>query len=770
MSLPDNQTVYLNLIEALSESQFKEFVQVLNKCKYNTNEVSITDGCYDGGNDLRVIVHDRDIRKNIQITIQTTALEKKVREDVVKSADNIKKYSYMAQLDYYVNHRVPLDKQNILSVEAESKYGIILRFYTGPELANSVSEYTKLQTWLYNTKLSAFPNEKSSPLNLDRNTGIVYDSISMGAGSQEMKRSFISAYFLHYLYENEPATVSQVSDYLDTIFYKKIKRGYYAGLAGQLNRDSLIEVIPETSPKQYKLSEESRIHLNAVILSSAEEENKIISGCESLLSKYSVDLNIQDLAQFVSALFDENYRVDINELTNSTYSGETQLKKISARLIQYVENKTPQLLPEIRVKLVEEILTVFTSNDVFNRNSVSKMFLTLFQDDKLDDYLSRKGRSIVWDTQVLLRLISLLLFGNISISDPSYSIVDSLVKAIKDSVIPIKSFATYGYIKEMAIHIREAIRLERFLYLPGFKSLGKSKNVIVNYYNEAQKYSELGNLSDFLSDKLSVDISLPDKDLDDAIFNSVYEILEFSHIEPVSTSSIPDNEVYQKQYDIALSEGSGSRKSQSARHHDLKTILYLSQLADDEGQTAYIITWDKTFYKVRESFSKFREINEWFIYSPQKFVNTLSVVNFKIDMGSLNNSIISIMNDINSGNEQPSVIDLLNSLFSGKQLNGIDFINAFKQMRQSLLIKEEEKDENTLVPIDEMLDRIITHYKSNDQSFSKFVDLLVSPEYSSLIIDVFKDSIEPFTQSSSDTIKEMIGRIDDVLYRFEYDE
>ena len=44
MSLPDNQTVYLNLIEALSESQFKEFVQVLNKCKYNTNEVSITDG------------------------------------------------------------------------------------------------------------------------------------------------------------------------------------------------------------------------------------------------------------------------------------------------------------------------------------------------------------------------------------------------------------------------------------------------------------------------------------------------------------------------------------------------------------------------------------------------------------------------------------------------------------------------------------------------------------------------------------------------------
>lgn len=770
MSLPDNQTIYANFIKALSENQFKEFVQVLNKCKYETKDVVITDGCYDGGNDLRITKNGRDIRRNIQVTVQTTGFEAKVMDDVAKAARNVKQYAYLAQLDYYVNYRISLDKQNNLSTKAETDYGITLRFYDGSSLANSVIEYLRLRTWLHNIQLLAFPNDNKSPFNLDDRTKILYDSISMGAGAQEMKGSFISAYFLYYLYENGASTVNEVSDYLDSIFFKRIKRDYYASLAGTLVRSSSIESVPETKPKKYVLSKESRIHLDTLLASSEREERKIFAECESLLSRYGVTLDIQGLARYLTDLFDENYRIDINELTTHEQTGESQLNKISSRLIQYVTEKTPGLTPESRTRLVEEILQIFTSSDVFNRNSVSKMFLTLFQDDKLDEYLSRQSRTIIWDTQVLLRLLSLLLFGDSHISDPSYDVVKSLRTAIKGSSVPIHSFSTYGYIKETAIHVREAIRLERFLSIPGFKYLGKSKNVIFNYYDEIQSQTDLGSLSDYLSDKLNVDISLPDRQLDDEIFNSLFDILKLSQIEPISTSSIPDNEDYQRQYDFALSDGGGSKKSQSARHHDLNALLLLSRFADEEGQTAYLITWDKTFYKVRESFSKFKELNEWYIYSPQKFTNTLSVINFQVDVSSVNSGIISIMNDINAGNEQPSVIDLLSSLFIGKQLKGIDFINAFKQMRQSLLIKEEDKDSNNAIPIDEMLDKVVTHYKSNDQSFSKFVDLLSSPEYASLIIDVFKDNIDSFTISSSDTIQKMITRIDGVLDEFEYEE
>lgn len=768
MSLPDNQTIYLNSIQNLSENQFKEFVQVFNKCKYNTAVVVITDGCFDGGNDLVVQIEEKDIRRNIQVTIQKKSFDKKVIEDVAKSARNVSEYSYVSQLDYYVNYRIPLEKQNRLATEAESKYGISLRFFDAPMLANMVLEYPRLISWLRDVLYSAFPNEKMSPLNLDNKTKILYDSISMGAGAQEMKESFISAYFLYYLYEKGPSSVSEISDYLDAIFYKKINRGYYSNLAGKLNSLSSIELVPGTKPKKYVLSNESKMHLDSVLLESEREEKKIVEDCRNLFVVYGVDLEIKDIARFVTELFDANYRVDINELSHPENSGYPQLKRITDRLVCYVEEKTPQLTSDIRNNLVEKIINVFTSNDVFNRNSVAKMFFALFQDDKLDEYLSRQGRTIVWDTQVLLRRLSLLLFDDAYISDPSYNAVKLLVAAIDESAVPINSFATYGYIKETAIHIREAIRLERFLSLPGFMSLGKSKNVIFNYYSEAQEKTDLGSLGDYLSDKLGVDISLPDKSLDDAIFDSLYEILKLSQIVPVSTSSIPDNISYQRQYDLALSDGSGSKKSVSARHHDLKTFLYLSKLADEEGQTAYLITWDKSFYKVRESFTKFKELNEWYIFSPQKFVNTLSVVNFKVDVDSLNNGVISIMSDINSGNEQPSVIDLLNSLFTGKELKGIDFINAFKQMRLSLLKQEDDIEMNATVPIDEMLDKIVSHYKQSEQSFDRFVDVLVSPNKASLIIDVFRDSIGSFNKSPRDTISVMVSRIDDILEQYDF--
>lgn len=770
MALPDNQTIYLNFIKGLSETQFKEFVQVLNKCKYKTDEVDITDGCYDGGNDLRIRIGGNELKKNVQITTQTSSIERKVMEDVAKAADNVSRFSYAPQLDYYVSSRLSLEQQNALSAKAEIDYGISLTFYDGPSLANLVSEYARLREWLHNIHLAAFPNAEPSPFHLDNKTKVLYDSIAMGAGSQEMKSSIISAYFIYFLYENGPATVVEVSDYLDTIFYNKIKRGYYENLAGKLNDSDSIVAISGTKPKKYELSTESRMHLDSLLSESEQEERNLLAECKELLLRYNVNLDIQNLANYVTELFDENYRIDINELTNPDGLYEPQIKRITTSLISYVEEQTPQLTSDTRTRFVEELLVIFTSNDIFNRNSVSKMFLALFQDDKLDEYLSRQSRTIVWDTQVLLRLLSILLFGDSSITDPSYHAVRMLMQSIKDSDIPIHSYATFGYIKETAIHVREAIRLERFLSLPGFKSLGRSKNVIFNYYNDIQRKTDLGSLAEYISEKLDVDISLSDEMLDNALFDSIYSTLKYAQVEPISTSTIPDNEAYQRQYDIALSDGPGSKKSQSARHHDLKAFLLLSKFADDEGQTPYIITWDTSFYKVRESFSKFKELKEWYIYSPQKFVNTLSVVNFKVDVGSLNNGVISIISDINSGNDQPSVIDLLSSIFSGKQLKGIDFINAFKQMRRSLLTRESDKDENSTVPIDEMLDKIVSHYKTNEQSFSKFVELLDTREYAPFIINVFKDNVAQFTLSSNETIKNMIVRIDAVLDQFEYEE
>ncbi len=64
---------------------------------------------------------------------------------------------------------------------------------------------------------------------------------------------------------------------------------------------------------------------------------------------------------------------------------------------------------------------------------------------------------------------------------------------------------------------------------------------------------------------------------------------------------------------------------------------------------------------------RFSELGDWYIYTPLKFANTLSVLNFKIDANAINYNIVSIAEDrFNLSNDNISFMDLLNSFYSDK--------------------------------------------------------------------------------------------------------
>ena len=59
-----------NLINTLSIDNFRKLIKEFVKEKYGTPNVRITDGPYDGGNDLEIVKGDNTIKKNIQVTVQ----------------------------------------------------------------------------------------------------------------------------------------------------------------------------------------------------------------------------------------------------------------------------------------------------------------------------------------------------------------------------------------------------------------------------------------------------------------------------------------------------------------------------------------------------------------------------------------------------------------------------------------------------------------------------------------------------------------------------
>lgn len=99
------------LIEKLSESNFNQLVKNYLKEYYESKEVNISNGPYDGGIDAVVYRNGREIKKSIQITVQKTNIKEKLFQDIKKSSENKEKYGYLGVLEFYINQKMSQEKK-----------------------------------------------------------------------------------------------------------------------------------------------------------------------------------------------------------------------------------------------------------------------------------------------------------------------------------------------------------------------------------------------------------------------------------------------------------------------------------------------------------------------------------------------------------------------------------------------------------------------------------------------------------------------------------
>lgn len=202
-------------------------------------------------------------------------------------------------------------------------------------------------------------------------------------------------------------------------------------------------------------------------------------------------------------------------------------------------------------------------------------------------------------------------------------------------------------------------------------------------------------------------------------------------------------------------------------------IVYISkesQQKEDEI-SPYLITWDSSFYNVRNDFRKFTELGYWYIYSPQKFSNTISILNFKIDPSSVNNNIISLVEEnFNASNETISFIDLLNGLFDKEDVSEWALAQKFAKLRAKLAKEEEEEDKNKVefknLPIDEFLLLILNTYQSNSNGNIKYADLtslFQNNQYSDQIMDIINKYIHDFKSEDNKLRSEILEEMNRLI-------
>lgn len=585
--------------------------------------------------------------------------------------------------------------------------------------------------------------------NFDKNSQILFDSLLMNANVSKFKTSFVESCIYLYLKDVKQATAAQICAHLNGLLRKE-DNILYNNVIGKLNQ---IGTICSTSsrPKQFMLSEEQEAQIIKIQKESEENEHKLALQCNYLCEKYELELDINILRDYVLKLFDKNYEIDTRELSNGILNRDNSIKRIYSELITYIKNESG--LPEIYVKdFAEEVLNVFSNNPTLYKCSTSRMFLSLFQLDKLEEYMSITKRHLLFDTQVLLRFVCAIYDSEVSpYSDPIFLTCKNLWHSLRDDGNFIKH-TTSGYVKEVADHLVQARDLSRFLSLEFIQDLGPSKNIFFNHYLSIKDELETSTFEEYVADLLDIDeVDVSSSSFASIANDSISNILRELGFHIESIPIIDKYDEYKTEYERVLAYNNISSKSYSARTNDIHAIIFLSGLISSFDNTPYLITMDTSFFSAREAFrKKFNHIGTWYIYSPQKIANTISVMNFQVNPTLINDNIVALAEaNFNISNESISFIDLLSSFFiNGKRINEWKLASKLSNLRKSLLETSGDfiKMKFQNIPVDEYLLLLCEYYNSVDSEypFSEFQSLMSDNTYADDLARLFSTELEHF--------------------------
>lgn len=742
------------LINTLGEEKFRVLVQEYTKSKYKTKEVRIVDGPYDGGNDLEIYVNGKEIKKNIQITVQKDNFETKLIKDLEKAQKNVSKYGYLRILEFYSSQNISKEKRNELENRSEIDYDINLRIHDSNFLSQAVDENIELKKILY--RLHEI--DDNSNKYFDKNTKLIFDVLTHNKNTVEIKKNFISAHIYSFLLNNLNSNQDDIIEYLLEIFDNRLDKDFIKKEIDYLKIKQFI--FQDKESKILNLSEIKRKEIESINSVVSDQENILLKKIEVFIKKNNLTIDINELIQLIYKIYKDNYNVDVEEIKESYSTYSTSLKKSFSDLVSYLQSKGEV---ENSYGLANQLIEICSSNDFLTKYSTVHLFNNLFSSNKLEEYLSTKEQVILLDTQILLRIICVIYPCNYSFKDSALNSVDLFHKTIKKLDAQISLQTTVDYIKEVAIHLSNAIKLKRFMELPFFEQLGNTKNVFYNAYLEFRDNKIIDvslSFTDFVEDLLGInpgELEISDEnELKNFIFSKVRNLCDYMGINIVSHGLYTNFEIIKREYEIDLTSNSRNR-AYNAIQNDLRTIIYLSTKdlhLDENGifQEPYLVTWDSSFYSVRTLLTdpkKNLNCSFWYIYSPIKLIDRLSVMNFNLNPQTLSLNIIAITeNNFNYSTKNASFIDVISSFFNSQELSELGIIKKLSQLNaesQSLNIDNQnakEFSENEVEsPILSALMNLRNYYGSSETEYNlnKLIKVFENKELEQKIIKILSD-------------------------------
>ena len=747
------QEEYKNIISTLSENMFRDFVKEYVKAYWKTDEVEITDGPWDGGVDLVFYKNNVPEKRNIQVTVQDK-YETKLMNDVIKSKKNVDMYSYQSSLYFFISKPISHSKKDELNDKAERDYDISLRIYDANKLACDIERYPKVRAFL----MSLFSPKLLSKPTFDIKNKVIYDMFTTGSNVANIKYDFINSFIQYYLLENSKKTIDDIQKQVNTQLTDNLSQ---KTILSQLDYQVKRGILVKDNFQRYSLSATTRGEFEKLRETSEILLQSLVLTIQQCLEKYGLHKFTNQVCNKLIELYNAHYNSEIEEISQSRDSKNISEHKVFEDLEGYL--KTLPYTGEVNT-VVKDILLSVSDNVYLNKIAVTTMFTNLFKSNSFEEYFSVFKKNIYLDTQVLLQVIC-WSFKNTDYDDMQYGAVKYLMQQVTSQKDKVCLLTTREYVEEAVYHLWEAYQLQRLLQIPAITELGPSKNVFFNFYLHLLNIGEAiyADFTDFLYDLLGDDISaegMGQNEFIHEISGRIEKILEYCGIEVITTRYYDELRVAQKEYDLHLLDKRYS-KPRRAQNNDLICMLYLSEECNHINPDSnlldepFFITWDSTFYTFRKKFlNKFKGRSYFYIYTPMKFANRLSVMNLKINTACINYDIISLAeNNFKYSNESISFIDTLSSFFRSDDANnwklGQKLATMRKQQEEDSEISDFSVGRQVYQPVDVVLKNIKDHYNNDVKtSFEIIVKIFEKNEIADMIVDIISRGCEIITTNA----------------------
>lgn len=741
------QEEYKNIISTLSENMFRDFVKEYVKAYWKTDEVEITDGPWDGGVDLVFYKNNVPEKRNIQVTVQDK-YETKLMNDVIKSKKNVDMYSYKSSLYFFISKPISHSKKDELNDKAERDYDISLRIYDANKLACDIERYPKVRAFL----MSLFSPKLLSKPTFDIKNKVIYDMFTTGSNVANIKYDFINSFIQYYLLENSKKTIDDIQKQVNTQLTDNLSQ---KTILSQLDYQVKRGILVKDNFQRYSLSATTRGEFEKLRETSEILLQSLVLTIQQCLEKYGLHKFTNQVCNKLIELYNAHYNSEIEEISQSRDSKNISEHKVFEDLEGYL--KTLPYTGEVNT-VVKDILLSVSDNVYLNKIAVTTMFTNLFKSNSFEEYFSVFKKNIYLDTQVLLQVIC-WSFKNTDYDDMQYGAVKYLMQQVTSQKDKVCLLTTREYVEEAVYHLWEAYQLQRLLQIPAITELGPSKNVFFNFYLHLLNIGEANyaDFTDFLYDLLGDDISVEGMGQNEfvhEISGRIEKILEYCGIEVITTRYYDELRVAQKEYDLHLLDKRYS-KPRRAQNNDLICMLYLSEECNHINPDSnlldepFFITWDSTFYTFRKKFlNKFKGRSYFYIYTPMKFANRLSVMNLKINTACINYDIISLAeNNFKYSNESISFIDTLSSFFRSDDANnwklGQKLATMRKQQEEDSEISDFSVGRQVYQPVDVVLKNIKDHYNNDVKtSFEIIVKIFEKNEIADMIVEIISRGCE----------------------------